>query len=173
MTTLSHGSGISVFELFEMQELYQYQFKTIYNNISAFFQMSQESKRRIPATVWLPWIATYSWYVMVDVYPQAFFLLQIFHALQYLMFPARVEMNEHRTTQMPMHMLIYYGILVVVGYLAFEWTTLLERIACCAAPCHWFFAPPRSAGCAAHPFAVLARIAVAPCYARRFAFPPR
>jgi len=93
-----------------------------------FFQMSQESKRRIPATVWLPWIATYSWYVMVDVYPQAFFLLQIFHALQYLMFPARVEMNEHRTTQMPMHMLIYYGILVVVGYLAFEWTTLLERI---------------------------------------------
>ena len=25
------------------------------------------------------------------------------------------------------HMLIYYGALVVIGYIAFEWTTLLER----------------------------------------------
>lgn len=93
-----------------------------------FFQISQEAKRRIPAAVWLPWVATYSWYVMVDVYPQAFFLLQIFHALQYLMFPARVEMNEHRNSKLPLHMLLYYAALVVVGYIAFEWTTLLKQI---------------------------------------------
>ena len=91
-----------------------------------FFQIAQEHKRRIPAAVWLPWVATYSWYVMVDVYPQAFFLLQIFHALQYLMFPARVEMNQHHTNHVGKHMLIYYGALVLVGYIAFEWTSLVE-----------------------------------------------
>ena len=63
---------------------------------------------------------------MVDVYPQAFFLLQIFHALQYLMFPARVEMNQHHTNHVGKHMLIYYGALVLVGYIAFEWTSLVE-----------------------------------------------
>ena len=93
-----------------------------------FFQIAQEHKRRIPAAVWLPWVATYSWYVMVDVYPQSFFLLQIFHALQYLMFPARVEMNQHPTTHVGKHMLIYYGALVLVGYLAFEWTSLVEWV---------------------------------------------
>lgn len=93
-----------------------------------FVQVSQESKRRIPATVWLPWVATYSWYVMVDVYPQSFFLLQIFHALQYLMFPARVEINEHRTSHVRQHMLYYYLALVLIGYVAFEWTTLLAKI---------------------------------------------
>ncbi|MDB4561697.1 hypothetical protein N9102_00755 [bacterium] len=93
-----------------------------------FFQISQEHKRRIPATVWLPWVATYSWYVMVDVYPKSFFLLQIFHALQYLMFPARVEINQHHTKHVPKHMLIYYVALVLVGYLAFDWTKLLEGI---------------------------------------------
>ena len=107
---------------------------SFFAGIWGFFQIAQEHKRRIPATVWLPWVATYSWYVMVDVYPQAFFLLQIFHALQYLMFPVRVELNEHqsphgghRMLNCDGHMLIYYGALVVIGYIAFEWTTLLER----------------------------------------------
>ena len=107
---------------------------SFFAGLLGFFQLAKEHQRRIPAAVWLPWVATYSWYVMVDVYPQSFFLLQIFHALQYLMFPARVEMNEHRQAQtgtsiwsgMGKHMLLYYGVLVVVGYLAFEWASLLE-----------------------------------------------
>lgn len=108
---------------------------SFFAGVWGFFQISKEHERRIPATVWLPWVATYSWYVMVDVYPQAFFLLQIFHALQYLMFPVRVELNEHQSPRpgrhiliYDRHMLIYYGALVAVGYIAFEWTTLLERI---------------------------------------------
>ena len=88
--------------------------------------LSQEQKRSIPAAVWLPWVATYSWYVMVDIYPQAFFLLQIFHALQYLMFPARVEINEHHTSRLQVHMLVYYVALIIIGYVAFEWTQVLE-----------------------------------------------
>jgi len=88
--------------------------------------LSQEQKRSIPAVVWLPWVATYSWYVMVDIYPQSFFLLQIFHALQYLMFPARVEINEHRSSRLRVHMLVYYAALIILGYVAFEWTQVLE-----------------------------------------------
>ena len=101
---------------------------SFFAGIWGFYLLSQEQKRSIPATVWLPWMATYSWYVMVDIYPQAFFLLQIFHALQYLMFPARVEINEHRRSRLPIHMLVYYAALVTLGYIAFEWTQVLEWV---------------------------------------------
>ena len=105
-------------------------FASFFAGLWGFFQISQEYKRRIPATVWLPWVATYSWYVMLDMYPTptSLFLLQIFHALQYLMFPARVEMNQHQTKHANKHMLIYYGFLVLIGYLAFDWTQLLTGI---------------------------------------------
>ncbi|MCP4885275.1 MAG: hypothetical protein GY904_01480 [Planctomycetaceae bacterium] len=63
--------------------------------IFGFFQMARDHQKRVPALVWLPWLATFSWYVMVDISPASFFLLQIFHALQYLMFPARVEINHY------------------------------------------------------------------------------
>ncbi|PAY17096.1 hypothetical protein CKO51_23310 [Rhodopirellula sp. SM50] len=91
-----------------------------------FRLMSVEQGRAVPATVWLPWVATFSWYVMVDIYPQSFFLLQIFHAVQYLMFPARVEMNARgNTRRMKLHMLIYYAALVMIGFVVFEWTQIL------------------------------------------------
>ena len=89
-----------------------------------FRQLSQASGRTIPVRVWLPWLATFSWYVMVDFHPASFFLLQGFHAFQYLMFPARVELNDfaappHRVR----HLIIYYVLLVVVGYTLFRWST--------------------------------------------------
>ena len=88
-----------------------------------FRQLARDSGKAIPMRVWLPWVATFSWYVMVDFHPASFFLLQAFHAFQYLMFPARVELNdytgpEHRWR----HLMIYYVLLVVVGYVAFDWS---------------------------------------------------
>ena len=72
----------------------------------------------------MPWGATFSWYVMVDFHPASFFLLQAFHAFQYLMFPARVEMNEYSgSTHRWRHLLVYYVLLVIVGYVAFEWSS--------------------------------------------------
>ena len=63
---------------------------------------------------------------MVDVHPAAFFLLQAFHALQYLSFPARVELNEYTNPNYRwIHLPVYYVVLVVVGYVAFEWSSLL------------------------------------------------
>jgi hypothetical protein len=90
-----------------------------------FRQLSQRAGKRIPLRVWLPWIATFSWYVMVDVHPAAFFLLQAFHALQYLTFPVRVEMNQYAGSKHRlMHLLGYYIVLVVLGMLAFDWPSL-------------------------------------------------
>lgn len=39
------------------------------------------------------WCAVYMWYVVLWVVPDAFILVQLSHALQYLVFPARIEMN--------------------------------------------------------------------------------
>jgi hypothetical protein len=91
-----------------------------------FRRLSQREGKKIPIRVWLPWLATFSWYVMVDVNAGSFFLLQAFHALQYLTFPVRVELNEYTN---PLHkwrhLLLYYIALVVFGYLAFDWSDLL------------------------------------------------
>ncbi len=91
-----------------------------------FRQLSQREGKPIPIRVWLPWVATFSWYIMVDVHPASFFLLQIFHALQYLMFPIRVEMNEYTNPRHKWrHLLFYYLALVICGYIAFTWSSLL------------------------------------------------
>lgn len=88
-----------------------------------FWDLSKDSRQRIPMRIWLPWAGTFSWYVMVDMNPASFFLLQFFHAFQYLMFPLRVEMNDYapKSNRLP-YLMLYYGILVAVGYLAFEWS---------------------------------------------------
>jgi hypothetical protein len=87
---------------------------------------------RMPAfRVVLPWLSIYMWYALIQVMPGAFFWLQISHAIQYLIFPARVEMNrysmQHPSSTTPdagnrpmlLHMVFYYVILVALGYAAF------------------------------------------------------
>ncbi len=94
-----------------------------------FFQLSQREGRNIPVRVWLPWGATFSWYVMVDVQPASLFLVQGFHALQYLMFPIRVELNEHTVPDKKwMHLLGYYIALVVLGLVGFHWADLIGGV---------------------------------------------
>lgn len=41
------------------------------------------------------WLAIYMWYLVLWLLPEAFMLVQLSHAVQYLVFPARVEMNKH------------------------------------------------------------------------------
>lgn len=90
-----------------------------------FNRLSKREGKPIPVRVWLPWVATFSWYVMLDVHPASFFLLQVFHALQYLMFPMRVEMNVYTKPRRKWrHLLAYYLILMFFGFMAFTWSTL-------------------------------------------------
>lgn len=53
-----------------------------------------------PVTALAAWLAIFAWYAMLARDPKAIFWIQIAHALQYLAFPIRVEMNRtaaHRT----------------------------------------------------------------------------
>ena len=85
---------------------------------------------RVPAArVIVPFLATVVWYVFLAVEPGGLVLVQLFHALQYLGFPIRVELNDFlsksQETGRPAtsfrrarNILIYYGALVGTGVLA-------------------------------------------------------
>ena len=81
-------------------------------------------RRRIgrlpPARALVAWIALFVWYAVMARDPKAIFWIQIAHALQYLAFPIRVEMNRNSTDhahagrQFALHMAAYgIGLLVV------------------------------------------------------------
>lgn len=59
------------------------------------WRLAQRTGRRPPARVWVPWLAIFVWYAALARWGlPALFLVQGFHALQYLEFPLRVEMNR-------------------------------------------------------------------------------
>jgi len=76
---------------------------------------------RLPVRVVLPWAALYLWYPFWYFVPNGFMFVQLSHALQYLAFPLRVEVNRYaeaapRTpTQKRLRALVAYLGLVVAG----------------------------------------------------------
>ena len=76
-----------------------------------------------PLRVALPWLAIHLWYVAIAYDMRAIFWVQISHAVQYLIFPFRVEMNRRFEGQEPSrgrmagHLLGYAAALVAVGAL--------------------------------------------------------
>jgi hypothetical protein len=68
----------------------------------------------LPASMILPFGSLYVWYGFLYLYPQSLFWVQIFHAVQYLSFPVRVEANriaqkqkELLTSSQARHLLTY------------------------------------------------------------------
>lgn len=51
-------------------------------------------ERTPPPRVLIPFLSIVLWYVMMAINPLAIFWVQISHAIQYLIFPVRVEMNR-------------------------------------------------------------------------------
>ena len=76
---------------------------------------------RIPIRAILPWVSLYLWYPFWYFVPGGFFWLQLCHALQYLAFPLRVEVNRYseaapRTPrQKQLRAALVYAALVIVG----------------------------------------------------------
>jgi hypothetical protein len=78
-----------------------------------------------PLRVLIPFCANFFWYALLYRYPNTLFWVQLSHALQYLIFPMRVELNRH--AQQPswkprnpfLYLIIYFGALVATGYLTF------------------------------------------------------
>lgn len=77
--------------------------------------------RFAPLRAWIPWIAIFVWYgTMARVGLPALFIVQIAHALQYLIFPFRVEVNRTRRTlsAAPPQLLWLYMAVYLVALLA-------------------------------------------------------
>ena len=76
-----------------------------------------------PVRVVAPLIAIYFWYALLAVEPGALVIVQLFHAMQYLVFPLRVEANLYATHTPPRtghggmgrHMALYAVALVASG----------------------------------------------------------
>jgi len=85
--------------------------------------MRRRTGRLPPAKALVAWSAIFVWYAMMARDPKAIFWIQIAHALQYLAFPVRVEIN--RTTagaqrsprSLATHMALYGVILLAVSFL--------------------------------------------------------
>jgi hypothetical protein len=61
---------------------------------TALVLFARRTGRIPPARVWIPWISVHLWYVLLYREPAALFWVQNAHALQYLMFPMRAELNR-------------------------------------------------------------------------------
>ena len=82
-------------------------------------------RRRIgimpPARAIVAWLAIFVWYAVMARDPKAIFWIQIAHALQYLAFPIRVELNrshaepDHSPARVARHMVIYGIALLAVS----------------------------------------------------------
>lgn len=83
-------------------------------------------KGRIDARVLAPWFAVYMWYFVLFLEPGAYMFVQLSHALQYMIFPARVELNAMRErnpdnpqlTPTKIGKLLTYYLITIIGGLA-------------------------------------------------------
>ncbi|MDP7205167.1 MAG: hypothetical protein QGH11_06355 [Pirellulaceae bacterium] len=103
---------------------------TIPLGIWGFRRAARRSGRRIPLRAILPWLAIYSWYLLIFVHPYFFLVLQLSHALQYLSFPLRVGANRHAgkgKQALIFPCLLYLGMLAT-GYMVFDLPLVLQMM---------------------------------------------
>jgi hypothetical protein len=67
---------------------------SLFGGLLCFWRMGKRLGRPVPMRVVTPYLALHTWYAFLYVFPQSLFWVQIFHALQYLPFPLRVELNR-------------------------------------------------------------------------------
>jgi hypothetical protein len=94
--------------------------------LAGFAMHMRRTGRVAPLRAWIPWIAIFVWYAaMARVGLPALFIVQIAHALQYLIFPFRVELNRNRRTTwgaaphvVSFYMMVYFVLLLVGSIIA-------------------------------------------------------
>jgi hypothetical protein len=85
-------------------------------------RMRRRTGKLPPARALVAWLALFVWYAVMARDPKAIFWIQIAHALQYLAFPIRVELNRTRAdaarsaARVGTHMALYGLALIVVSY---------------------------------------------------------
>jgi hypothetical protein len=93
--------------------------------------MRKRTGAPVDARVFVSWLAVYMWYLVLYFIPQAYPVVQLSHALQYLAFPLRVELNAMATVEAGsaaarplLSSVKYYAFLIGAGLLVFyvpEW----------------------------------------------------
>jgi hypothetical protein len=84
-------------------------------------KMRRRTGKFPPARALVAWLAIFSWYAVMARDPKALFWIQIAHALQYLAFPIRVEMNRSThepagsTRRVASHMVLYGAGLLAIS----------------------------------------------------------
>lgn len=81
---------------------------------------------RLPsAGVLVPWLSIHVWYAALVVHSEAAALIQVFHALQYILFPMRVQMNRDLIAPESREKLVRRtAIVYVVGLVVFAFPQL-------------------------------------------------
>jgi hypothetical protein len=86
--------------------------------LSGLYLMRKRTGKLPPLRALVAFLAIFVWYAVMARDPKAIFWIQIAHALQYLAFPIRVEINNasrsaHRVMA---HMVVYGVILLAISY---------------------------------------------------------
>ena len=93
--------------------------------IIGLLHFKHRTQKVLPTRVLLPFVAIFVWYLFLDKYPGSLVLVQFFHALQYLSFPTRVEINRMNTTSgatsISSHLITYAVILIIMSAGIFLW----------------------------------------------------
>jgi hypothetical protein len=94
--------------------------------LAGLAMMKARTGRLPPARALIAWGAIFVWYAAMARDPRAIFWVQIAHALQYLMFPVRVEINRTRRSgsgqsRLVTHMAAYLIVLVAVSVAMAVW----------------------------------------------------
>jgi len=90
--------------------------------LTGLLKMRKRTGKLPPARALVAWVAIFVWYAVMARDPKALFWIQIAHALQYLAFPIRVELNrttaapKHSPGRIALHMALYGVALLGVSY---------------------------------------------------------
>lgn len=90
---------------------------------AGILKMRRRTGKFPPARALVAWFALFVWYAMMARDPKAIFWIQLAHAIQYLAFPVRVEMNRTASepasspARLARHMVVYGVLLLGVSLL--------------------------------------------------------
>jgi hypothetical protein len=79
------------------------------------YRLRRRTGKTPPLRAIVAWLAIFAWYALMARDPKAIFWIQMAHALQYLSFPVRVEMNRAEPRSLGRHMLLYGLLLLAVS----------------------------------------------------------
>ena len=65
------------------------------------------------------WLVLYMWYLLLFLWPEAYLIVQLSHALQYLGFPLRLEMNRRDSARRTLKLAGIYSFCVGLGLVVF------------------------------------------------------